>query len=88
MKIQIQPIAIAFQQDANFIQLRQGGYILGTNEQCRVRVLFYNNNDFINDQTIIDIPQELVEDWTDNQILIDYAIETLGLTIVEQNLII
>jgi len=87
MKIQIEPIQVAFQTEANFIQLRQGGYVLGSNEACRVRLLFYKDGDLIDDQKIVEIPKELVILWNDNdQVLIDYVISTLGLVVVPPQL--
>lgn len=85
MKIQIEPVTVGFEIQANNVELKQGGYILGTNEECKVRVLFFKDNNLVHDQKIIVIPQELVEDWTDDQVLIDYVFNELGLIKIEYN---
>lgn len=79
MKIQITPTPISLKIKANFIQLRQGGYILGSNESCRVRVLFYDNENLVCDQNVVEIPANLVAQWEDDQPLIDYVINELNL---------
>lgn len=86
MKIQIEPVTVAFEVEANYVELRQGGYILGTNEECRVRVLFFRDSDLVYDQKVVIIPEELVAVWTDDQPLIDYVIDELSLVKIESNL--
>lgn len=84
MKIQINPVTVAFEVEANNIELRQGGYLLGSNEECRVRCLFYKDNDLVHDQKLITIPSALVEVWTDDQPIIDFVINQLGLPVAPE----
>lgn len=85
MKIQIKPISVGLDLEANYVEFRAGGYILGTNEECKVRCLFYKDGNLIHDSKVVTIPAELVEVWTDDTPLIDYVIDELGLVKVEEN---
>ena len=79
MKIKIQEIPVAFTVSANYIQLRQGAYILGSNEGCKVRVLFFKGENLVNDQQIVEIPANIVANWVDDTEMIDYVINELNL---------
>ena len=83
MKIQIEPIVVGLRETANFIELFQEGYALGSNIGCKVKVQYFNGNDLKVEERI-EIPAKLIADWTDDQTLIDYVIETLELVVVEQ----
>lgn len=80
--INIEPVAIRFGIYATKVQLRQGAYILGSNDACRVRVLFYSDENLVDDSEVVEIPQNLVENWTDDQPIIDYVINELQLTVL------
>lgn len=88
MNIQIEPIKLnrfdTFEVDN--VRLIQGGYVLGSNSQpCKVKVEFFSGVDKKDDSTRVDIPNELIESWTDDESLIYYVINELGLVKVEEN---
>ena len=82
MKIQIQQVPIGLRQTADSIELFQGGYELGSNESCTVRVDYFSGSDLKTQEKII-IPQELVENWTDDQPIIDWVMNELDLIKIE-----
>jgi hypothetical protein len=62
------------------------GYILGSNDKCQVKCLFFKDNDLVNDSTIVEVPKELVQNWQDDDApLIDYVINKLGLIVMSNN---
>ena len=79
--IRIQPVAIGFNEYANGVQLKIGSYTLGSNDGCTVKVQFFIDTNLKAEKTI-NIPTNLVDNWTEDQGIIDYAIATLGLTIL------
>ena len=81
MKIQIEPITAGLRRIANFVELFQGGYALGSEEGCKVRVQYFENADLIAEERI-DIPADLVATWTDDQPIIDYVFIKLNLVAV------
>lgn len=80
MKINIIPIPIGFELEANNVELKQGGYTLGSNEGCRVRCLFYTDNDIQTVDRVVIIPKEMVINWEDDNVIIDYVLAELHLT--------
>lgn len=79
--IQIEPINVGLRETANFIQLFQGGYALGSNDGCKVKVQYFDGTDLKAEEKV-EIPAELVAEWTDDQPIIDYVINTLGLVVI------
>jgi hypothetical protein len=79
MKIQIEPINIRFNLQATEVQLRQGGYLLGSNESCKVKVLFFSEGNLIDDSQVVEIPAEIVNNWENDEPLIDYVFSELNL---------
>ena len=78
--INIENVTIGFNQIANAVELVQGGYILGSNEGCKVKVSFFEDTN-LKTQVVVVIPSELVAEWTDDQPLIDYVLNELGLIV-------
>jgi len=78
--INIENVTIGFNQIANAVELIQGGYILGSNEGCKVKVKFFDDTN-LKTQVVVVIPSELVAEWTDDQPLIDYVLNELGLIV-------
>ena len=81
MRINIEPVAIGFNEFANGVELRQGGYILGSTENCKVRVQFFADTN-LKLEKFVEIPLNLVTTRIDYQPIIDYVIENLGLTVL------
>lgn len=82
--INIENVSIGFNQIANAVELIQGGYTLGSNDGCKVKANFFEDNN-LKTQVVVVIPSEIVATWTDDQPLIDYVLNELGL-IVKPNL--
>jgi len=78
--INIENVTIGFNQIANAVELIQGGYILGSNEGCKVKANFFDGTD-LKTQVLVTIPSEIVAEWTDDQPLIDYVLNELGLIV-------
>lgn len=78
--INIENVTIGFNQIANAVELIQGGYTLGSNEGCKVKANFFDGNN-LKTQVVVTIPSEIVEEWTDDQPLIDYVLNELGLIV-------
>jgi hypothetical protein len=78
--INIKNVTIGFNQIANAVELVQGGYILGSKEGCKVKVNFFEDVN-LKTQVVVVIPSELVAEWTDDQPLIDYVLNELGLIV-------
>jgi len=78
--INIENVTIGFNQIANAVELVQGGYILGSNEGCKVKVNFFDDAN-LKTQVVVVIPSELVAEWIDDQPLIDYVLNELGLIV-------
>lgn len=83
--INIENVTIGFNQIANGVELIQGGYILGSNEGCKVKVNFFEDTNF-KLQIVVNIPSELVDVWTEDQPMIDYTLAELGLVVKEVDL--
>jgi hypothetical protein len=78
--IKIENVSIGFNQVANGVELIQGGYILGSNEGCKVKVNFFEDVN-LKTQVVVVIPSDLVSKWIDDQPLIDYVLNELGLIV-------
>jgi len=78
--INIENVTIGFNQIANGVELIQGGYILGSNEGCKVKANFFDGVN-LKTQVVVVIPSEIVEDWTNDQPMIDYVLNELGLIV-------
>ena len=76
--INIENVTIGFNQVANGVELIQGGYQLGSNEGCRVKANFFVNADF-KLQVIVNIPSDLVADWSNDNSIIQYVLNELKL---------
>lgn len=79
--INIENVSIGFNQIANAVELIQGGYTLGSNEGCKVRANFFDGTN-LKTQVVVVIPSEIVATWTDDQPLIDYVLNELGLIVL------
>jgi hypothetical protein len=60
MKINIKPIIVGLRETADNVELFQGGYELGSNDACTVKVKYFSGND-IKVEEKITLPKELVE---------------------------
>ena len=78
--INIENVTIGFNQTANAVELIQGGYTLGSNEGCKVKANFFDGTN-LKTQVLVTIPSEIVAEWTDDQPLIDYVLNELGLIV-------
>jgi len=78
--IKIENVTIGFNQIANGVELIQGGYQLGSNEGCKVKVNFFVDNDF-KLQVLVDIPSPLVINWINDDEIIAYVLNDLGLVV-------
>lgn len=78
--INIKNVTIGFNQTANAVELIQGGYTLGSNEGCKVKANFFDDAN-LKTQVVVTIPSEIVAEWTDDQPLIDYVLNELGLIV-------
>ena len=78
--INIENVTIGFNQIANAVELIQGSYILGSNEGCKVKANFFHGTN-LKTQVVVVIPSEIVAEWTDDQPLIDYVLNELGLIV-------
>jgi len=78
--INIENVTIGFNQIANAVELVQGSYTLGSNECCKVKVEFFEDTN-LKTQVVVVIPSEIVAEWTDDQPLIDYVLNELGLIV-------
>lgn len=78
--INIENVTIGFNQIANAVELIQGGYTLGSNEGCKVRANFFEGTN-LKTQVVVVIPSEIVAEWTDDEPLIDYVLNELGLIV-------
>jgi hypothetical protein len=78
--IRIENVSIGFNQIANAVELIQGGYQLGSNEGCKVKVSFFEDTN-LKTQVVVFIPSDLVSEWTDDQPMIDYVLNELGLIV-------
>ena len=78
--IKIENVTIGFNQVANGVELIQGGYQLGSNEGCKVKVNFFVDNDF-KLQVLVAIPAELIVNWINDDEIIAYVLNDLGLVI-------
>jgi hypothetical protein len=79
--IRIENVTIGFNQIANAVELIQGGYTLGSNEGCKVKVNFFEDIN-LKTQVVVVIPSDLVSEWIDDQPLIDYVLNELGLIVL------
>jgi hypothetical protein len=78
--IKIENVIIGFNQVANGVELIQGGYQLGSNEGCKVKVNFFVDNDF-KLQVLVDIPSPLVINWINDDEIIAYVLNELNLIV-------
>ena len=78
--INIENVTIGFNKIANGVELIQGGYILGSNEGCKVKANFFDGVN-LKTQVVVVIPSEIVATWIDDQPLIDYVLNELGLIV-------
>ena len=78
--INIENVTIGFNQIANAVELIQGGYTLGSNEGCKVKANFFDGVN-LKTQVVVVIPSEIVATWTDDEPLIDYVLNELGLIV-------
>ena len=78
--INIENVTIGFNQIANGVELIQGSYTLGSNDGCKVKANFFDGTD-LKTQVVVVIPSEIVATWTDDQPLIDYVLDELGLIV-------
>jgi len=78
--IRIENVTIGFNQIANAVELIQGGYQLGSNEGCKVKVNFFVDTDF-KLQVLVAIPSELVVNWISDDEIIAYVLNELHLIV-------
>jgi len=78
--INIENVTIGFNQIANAVELIQGSYTLGSNEGCKVKANFFDGTN-LKTQVVVTIPSEIVVTWTNDQPLIDYVLNELGLIV-------
>jgi hypothetical protein len=78
--MKIQEISVGLRQTANNIKLIQFDYALGSNEGCKVKVQYFND-DNLKIEELLELPSEIVAEWTDDQPLIDYVLNELGLIV-------
>jgi len=85
--IKIENVTIGFNQVANGVELIQGGYQLGSNEGCKVKVNFFVDNDF-KLQVLVAIPAELIVNWINDDEIIAYVLNDLGLVVKPEESIV
>lgn len=80
--IKIENVTIGFNQIANAVELIQGSYQLDIENGCEVKVNFFEDNN-LKSEVLVDIPKEVVAAWTtDNQVLINYVLNKLGIIVL------